>query len=254
MPKRKTQKTRNNESSKKKKKSEPNTLVPLSVPIAEPIPSKSSAVFDAIKNEFTCSICQDVVIKAHGLTCSHMFCEYCIKRWLTKNSKCPFCRERTAADRLCPIIAVDKVLEKYFEDQPQETQDERKKNIEEREKSRPELDRLRNQSRHSVWPSGFTDDSSDSDDDDDDDYSLIVGSSARTLANNVVAFFNSARNRVSLQSSDDSDDSSEWSVRETQAPTITEMSGEDNESDLDDVDSISVVTVSDSSSDESLNP
>jgi late competence protein required for DNA uptake (superfamily II DNA/RNA helicase) len=37
-----------------------------------------------IEEDFTCSICQDLLLNAHMLECSHSFCKDCLMMWLIK--------------------------------------------------------------------------------------------------------------------------------------------------------------------------
>jgi len=61
--------------------------------------------------ELTCSICQELVVSAMTLGCSHSFCELCITTWLSQKMICPVCRvvPRTQAIR---ALHMDSLVEK----------------------------------------------------------------------------------------------------------------------------------------------
>merc|ERR1719261_2205058 len=47
-----------------------------------------------IESELLCSICQDWVVHASTIECSHTFCWSCIDTWLLqKKFECPVCRQ-----------------------------------------------------------------------------------------------------------------------------------------------------------------
>lgn len=47
-----------------------------------------------ITTNFECSICMEYRHEGILLNCDHIFCESCIKEWLTKSKKnCPTCRK-----------------------------------------------------------------------------------------------------------------------------------------------------------------
>eukprot|EP00102_Acyrthosiphon_pisum_P024153 XP_016661363.1 PREDICTED: E3 ubiquitin-protein ligase RNF8-like [Acyrthosiphon pisum] len=45
-------------------------------------------------DDHQCCICLQIFIKPSLLGCSHMFCEWCIDKWLEKYNHCPTCRVR----------------------------------------------------------------------------------------------------------------------------------------------------------------
>lgn len=49
-------------------------------------------VLEVIKDEFNCSICQELFITAVTLPCSHSFCEMCLMQWFKTKKTCPVCR------------------------------------------------------------------------------------------------------------------------------------------------------------------
>jgi hypothetical protein len=47
-----------------------------------------------IKEDFECNICMEDKTEGILLKCNHLFCQPCIKQWLTNNkSTCPTCRK-----------------------------------------------------------------------------------------------------------------------------------------------------------------
>lgn len=53
---------------------------------------------------FQCSICLDIPMSAVMLCgCHHIFCEYCLKRWLKCNGVCPSCQQVTELDDILPL-------------------------------------------------------------------------------------------------------------------------------------------------------
>jgi len=48
----------------------------------------------AFEEDFTCTICQELILTATTLECSHSFCKYCISNWLDRKRQCPVCREQ----------------------------------------------------------------------------------------------------------------------------------------------------------------
>ena len=62
-------------------------------------------VVSSMKEEFTCVICQELFICAHTLSCSHSFCEWCIKNWLkTSQRVCPMCRMKVSGEPIKSIV------------------------------------------------------------------------------------------------------------------------------------------------------
>lgn len=68
-----------------------------------------------IKNEFKCSICQELIVNATNLICSHVFCKTCIDGWLDlNNKKCPVCRTLITGNNRFRCLIIDNFLSLYF--------------------------------------------------------------------------------------------------------------------------------------------
>jgi len=74
--------------------------------------TKSSLDVAELHSELVCSICQDWLVHAANIECSHTFCAVCIDTWLlTKNFECPVCRQAVTRE---PVRsrALDTIVQK----------------------------------------------------------------------------------------------------------------------------------------------
>ena len=85
----------------------------------------------SMQEEFLCVICQELFVKAHSLSCSHSYCEKCIKDWMKANKHCPMCR-KTIEGKPVHSIAMDNAIDKLVKCLPEEAQKERAELLEER--------------------------------------------------------------------------------------------------------------------------
>ena len=85
----------------------------------------------SMQEEFLCVICQELFVKAHSLSCSHSYCEKCIKDWMKTNKHCPMCR-KTIEGKPVHSIAMDNAIDKLVKCLPEEAQKERAELLEER--------------------------------------------------------------------------------------------------------------------------
>ena len=69
---------------------------------------------NAVTEEFECVVCRDTILKAHLLSCGHMFCCDCVHSWLLKSRTCPTCRAPTKCAPI-PSMAVDNVIARTIE-------------------------------------------------------------------------------------------------------------------------------------------
>jgi len=73
------------------------------------VESKGGNEWQDVSETFTCSICQELIVGCHSLSCGHTFCYACVARWLKKKKECPTCR--TSAHKLHPVRSVDQLVE-----------------------------------------------------------------------------------------------------------------------------------------------
>jgi len=63
------------------------------------VASRAEDICEEIQSELLCSICQDWVVHASTIECSHTFCWSCIDQWLLrKKFECPVCRHVVARE------------------------------------------------------------------------------------------------------------------------------------------------------------
>lgn len=58
---------------------------------------KSSSEYierSSFEEEFTCSICQELLLDACTLECAHSFCSACLEDWKKRKNECPVCRKK----------------------------------------------------------------------------------------------------------------------------------------------------------------
>lgn len=65
-----------------------------------------------VQEELQCSICTEMFVKAVTLSCSHTFCQYCIKQWQKNKVVCPICRARTTSS--CRTLILDSFIERVM--------------------------------------------------------------------------------------------------------------------------------------------
>lgn len=71
-----------------------------------------------LTNEWTCGICQDLVVMAHALPCSHCFCQECLSEWLRRcasnglEPSCPNCRQPVSTAP-APVRMLDNTIDKF---------------------------------------------------------------------------------------------------------------------------------------------
>lgn len=77
-----------------------------------------------LHSELACSICQDWLVQAATIECSHTFCWACIDKWLLqKKFECPVCRTAVTREPV-RTRAVDAIVRKTVEGGPQDQKDE----------------------------------------------------------------------------------------------------------------------------------
>ncbi|KAL6077471.1 E3 ubiquitin-protein ligase rnf8 [Balamuthia mandrillaris] len=78
---------------------------------------------DELEEEFTCSICQGLMIHATALECSHTFCGECLSNWLLMKMACPVCR---CEAKQTPVRArsLDNIISKIVDKLPSEEKED----------------------------------------------------------------------------------------------------------------------------------
>ena len=79
--------------------------------------SADNSMLASMQEEFTCVICQELFIRTFTLSCSHSFCEWCIKEWMKgkRQQDCPICRKKITSDPVYSLAldnAISKIVEK----------------------------------------------------------------------------------------------------------------------------------------------
>merc|ERR1719203_266129 len=90
-----------------------------------PLKKSRSAINVAdLHSELACSICQDWLVHAATINCSHTFCWSCIDKWLLhKKFECPVCRKEVSREPV-RTRAVEAIVTKTVEKLPQDQRDE----------------------------------------------------------------------------------------------------------------------------------
>jgi hypothetical protein len=72
----------------------------------------SSLPLSSVQSILQCSICSELMIKAHSLHCSHSFCQHCIHKWLKVSKTCPCCRRQVLRRPIANKV-IDQLIECY---------------------------------------------------------------------------------------------------------------------------------------------
>jgi DNA repair exonuclease SbcCD ATPase subunit len=77
----------------------------------------------SFEEEFTCSICQELLLDARTLECAHSFCSSCLDDWKKQKSECPICRKKIDKP---PVRAlnIDSIVSKLVTKLPQDDKQE----------------------------------------------------------------------------------------------------------------------------------
>jgi hypothetical protein len=95
-----------------------------------------SEMISAVTDEFTCSICHDILVGPYTLKdCGHTFCGQCLLRWLNmKKNMCPECRAKVVnkTKAMCPDFklasAISKLVHATFSNEDKREYEERERN------------------------------------------------------------------------------------------------------------------------------
>ena len=97
------------------------------------------AVVDLCENHFQCAVCNELLVKATGLGCGHIFCRDCVNKWkkksestmnattfLGKRATCPICRsEITMQSALKNIDSfLERAVDIFFNDDAKKSRKE----------------------------------------------------------------------------------------------------------------------------------
>lgn len=55
----------------------------------------------------TCSLCLELRTYSSLTPCGHLFCWFCILKWLQTSSQCPVCRDIVESSRIVPLQNYD---------------------------------------------------------------------------------------------------------------------------------------------------
>ena len=92
---------------------------------------QGEAVVELCESNFLCSVCNELLVKATGLQCGHIFCLSCVKRWRqsfkpmlnsmlqVRKATCPICRSEivTQASLKNVDTFLEKVVDMFFNDE-----------------------------------------------------------------------------------------------------------------------------------------
>ncbi|XP_073989074.1 uncharacterized protein isoform X2 [Rhodnius prolixus] len=73
----------------------------------------STNISDLLEQEFSCSVCSEVMFQATTLQCRHTFCAKCVATWKLKKKECPVCRTRIKTE-VGPLV-IDSFIDKLAE-------------------------------------------------------------------------------------------------------------------------------------------
>ena len=94
------------------------------------------AVVDLCEAHFQCAVCNELLVKATGLQCGHVFCRDCVNKWKKKSESsadlrgkkatCPICRSEIATQASLKNIDafLEKAVEIFFTDEAKKSRKE----------------------------------------------------------------------------------------------------------------------------------
>jgi len=95
----------------------------------------AQTVVEEMEDEFSCIVCQELIIRATTLACSHSFCEFCLYSWLKKRNSCPVCRCTVETQPIHSIV-LDNAISKMVEAMDDDSKRRRKALLQERAEKR----------------------------------------------------------------------------------------------------------------------
>lgn len=88
--------------------------------------SRNAFPIEDIEQEFTCAICQELIVNATTLQCSHTFCKPCLAEWIKQKKICPICRKRLTKPPT-RNLTMENILDKLVKNLTKEEQDNRER-------------------------------------------------------------------------------------------------------------------------------
>ncbi|KAK9507356.1 hypothetical protein O3M35_007230 [Rhynocoris fuscipes] len=67
-------------------------------------------ISDLLEQEFSCSVCSEVIYQAISLECRHTFCAKCLATWKLTKKECPVCRTKIKSE-VNPLV-IDQFIDK----------------------------------------------------------------------------------------------------------------------------------------------
>ncbi|XP_022183475.1 E3 ubiquitin-protein ligase RNF8-like isoform X2 [Myzus persicae] len=67
----------------------------------KPAEELTSKINKLLENDFQCAICNEVIIRPSLANCNHIFCESCLRTWLSRSIYCPTCRSQVVTTTYC---------------------------------------------------------------------------------------------------------------------------------------------------------
>ncbi|XP_075224254.1 E3 ubiquitin-protein ligase CHFR-like [Lycorma delicatula] len=107
---------------------------------AEVLTKVSVDILDFLEAELQCSICSEIAVDTAVLSCTHLFCCFCIMKWIKKKKECAVCR--TPVKEVIKSRAVDTFIEKILEKYSPDTLKHRRQLLEERKADKSASARL----------------------------------------------------------------------------------------------------------------
>jgi hypothetical protein len=86
-------------------------------------PAADSKLADGMRQQFTCAICQELMIGAYSMVpCGHSYCAGCLVGWLDRHNDCPTCRAKatSAPIRQHQTDSLVEMLEPHLQDDEKE--------------------------------------------------------------------------------------------------------------------------------------
>ncbi|KAL0478963.1 hypothetical protein AKO1_007853 [Acrasis kona] len=113
--------------------------------------AQEHGIMGDIEQEFTCAICQELIVSATTLQCSHTFCKPCLAEWIKQKKVCPVCRKiltKPPTRNLTMENVLDKLMKNLSKEEQESRLRRRKDLIEAEERASQKLKELVETARH----------------------------------------------------------------------------------------------------------